>query len=396
MIESDRLTASEKDVSIIEFVELVLAQAIEDNASDIHFEPFEDALRIRSRVDGALYEMAPAPRRLSTPVVSRIKVLANLNIAERRIPQDGRFTFTSSGKSVDLRISTLPIRHGESVVLRVLDRSAAMLDLERLGMSRDLLAGVRKAVSKPDGVFVVTGPTGSGKTTTLYCALLEVNRPEVKILTAEDPVEYELDGIMQVPISPRIGLTFPEALRSFLRQDPDKILVGEIRDFETAQIAVQAALTGHLVMTTLHTNDAPGAVTRLIDIGVEPFLVGAVLEAALGQRLVRRICPSCRSQIHPSAELVDRLNIPEGEVNGVRFYSGKGCRNCKGIGYLGRFGLFELMAADEEMQELISRRPSATSLRKCAKEKGMMSLREEGVRAILEGETDIEEVLRYT
>ncbi len=319
-VDEADLSSMANETPIIRFVNLVLQQAIRDKASDIHFEPFEDQFRLRYRIDGALYEMAPPPRNLAGPVTARLKVLSNLNIAERRVPQDGRIKMTISGRPVDLRVSTLPTQFGESVVLRVLDKTAVNLDLENLGMSAEVLSETRRLVALPNGIFIVTGPTGSGKTTTLYSALREVNKVETKILTAEDPVEYEIDGIMQVAVNHGVGLTFARALRAFLRQDPDKILVGEIRDIETAQIAVQASLTGHVVLSTLHTNDAPGAVTRLVDMGLEPYLIAASLEGILGQRLVRRICSHCKTAFEPDADVIDMLGVDPLEIADRQFY----------------------------------------------------------------------------
>ncbi|MGF1450720.1 MAG: GspE/PulE family protein [Opitutales bacterium] len=384
------------ETPIIRFVNLVLQQAIKDKASDIHFEPFEDQFRIRYRIDGALYEMAPPPKNLASPVIARIKVLSNLNIAERRVPQDGRIKMTIAGRPVDLRVSTLPTQFGESVVLRVLDKSVVNLDLEKLGMSAEILHSIRSLVSKPNGIFIVTGPTGSGKTTTLYSALKEVNKIETKILTAEDPVEYEIDGIMQVAVNQAVGLTFAKALRSFLRQDPDKILVGEIRDLETAQIAVQASLTGHVVLATLHTNDAAGAVTRLIDMGLEPFLIAASLEGILGQRLVRKICTACRTAYEPDANLIDQLGADPLEIADKQFYYGRGCAECTQTGYRGRQGLFEMMETTDTLRQLITNRSPTLMLRQKAIEQGMRTLREDGIRSIFDGATTIEEVLKYT
>jgi len=395
MSESE-LTNLANETPIIRFVNLVLQQAIRDKASDIHFEPFEDQFRIRYRIDGALYEMAPPPSNLAVPVISRIKVLSSLNIAERRIPQDGRIKMTIAGRPVDLRVSTLPTQFGESVVLRVLDKSVVNLDLENLSMPDDVLHTIRRLVALPNGIFIVTGPTGSGKTTTLYSALREVNKVDTKILTAEDPVEYEIDGIMQVAINHAVGLNFAAALRSFLRQDPDKIMVGEIRDLETAQIAVQASLTGHVVLSTLHTNDAPGAVTRLIDMGLEPFLISASLEGILGQRLVRRICPTCRTAYEPDSELIDVLGIDPIEVADKQFYYGKGCAECSQTGYRGRQGLFEMMGITDVIRDLITQKAPTLVLKQKALEQGMRTLRDDGLRSIFDGATTIEEVLKYT
>lgn len=381
---------------IIRFVNLVLQQAIKDKASDIHFEPFEDQFRIRYRIDGALYEMAPPPKNLAIPVTSRIKVLSNLNISETRIPQDGRIKMTISGRPVDLRVSTLPTRFGESVVLRVLDKSIVNLNLESLGLPEDVLQAIRELVDRPNGIFIVTGPTGSGKTTTLYSALREVNLVETKILTAEDPVEYEIEGIMQVAINHQVGLNFARALRAFLRQDPDKIMVGEIRDLETAQIAVQASLTGHVVLSTLHTNDAPGAVTRLIDMGLEPFLIAASIEAILAQRLVRRICKSCKKAYEPDQELIELLGVDPLEIADKDFFYGEGCRLCSDTGYLGRIGLFEMMVISDAIRDLIGDRAPTLVLKQKALEQGMRSLRSAGLRAIFDGNSTVEEVLKYT
>jgi len=381
---------------IIRFVNLVLQQAIKDKASDIHFEPFEDQFRIRYRIDGALYEMAPPPKNLSVPVISRVKVLSNMNISETRIPQDGRIKMTIAGRPVDLRVSTLPTQFGESVVLRVLDKSVVNLDLEALSLPDDILNTIRELVDRPNGIFIVTGPTGSGKTTTLYSALREVNNVETKILTAEDPVEYEIDGIMQVAVNHQVGLDFARALRAFLRQDPDKIMVGEIRDIETAQIAVQASLTGHVVLSTLHTNDAPGAVTRLIDMGLEPFLISASLEAILAQRLVRRICPTCRTAYEPGQDLIELLEVDPLEIADKDFFYGEGCPECSNTGYRGRVGLFEMIVVSDAIRELINNRAPTLAIKQKALEQGMRSLRDDGLRSIFDGKSTIEEVLKYT
>jgi type IV pilus assembly protein PilB len=381
---------------IIRFVNLVLQQAIKDKASDVHFEPFEDQFRIRYRIDGALYEMAPPPKSLAVPVTSRVKVLSNMNISERRIPQDGRIKMTIAGRPVDLRVSTLPTQFGESVVLRVLDKSVVNLDLEALSLPDDILSTIRDLVDRPNGIFIVTGPTGSGKTTTLYSALREVNNVDTKILTAEDPVEYEIDGIMQVAVNHQVGLDFSRALRAFLRQDPDKIMVGEIRDLETAQIAVQASLTGHVVLSTLHTNDASGAVTRLIDMGLEPFLISASLEAILAQRLVRRICSSCRTAYEPGQDLIEMLDVNPLEIADKDFYYGEGCPECSNTGYRGRVGLFEMIIVSDAIRELINNRAPTLTIKQKALEQGMRSLRDDGLRAIFDGNSTIEEVLKYT
>ena len=381
---------------IIRYVDLVLYQAIKEKASDIHFEPFEHDFRIRYRVDGSLYEMAPPPLHLKDSIISRIKVMSNMNIAERRVPQDGRIMKEVDGRSVDMRVSSLPIQHGESVVLRVLDRSSIDLDLEDLGMPPDLKAYIEDTVSKPNGIFICTGPTGAGKTTTLYASLRRVNTVDVKILTAEDPVEYDVDGIIQVPVNDAIGLTFSRVLRAFLRQDPDKIMVGEMRDLETAQIAIQASLTGHLVFSTLHTNDAPGAVTRLVDMGTEPFLVAATLEGVLAQRLLRTICKDCRTAYQPTESILLQLGLSPADVGDKEFYTGAGCESCSQTGYKGRTGLYELLDMNDAIRELITQRAPSLKIRHKAIEMGMIGLREDGLRNIYSGKTTIEEVLKYT
>ncbi len=381
---------------IVKFVDLVMTQAIKERASDIHFEPFEHEFKIRYRVDGALYEMAPPPVHLATSVISRIKVMSNMNIAERRIPQDGRIMTVVNGKAVDMRVSSLPTQHGESVVLRVLDRSSIQLELTDLGMPGPLRDYIEDTIEKPNGIFIVTGPTGAGKTTTLYACLRKINTVDSKLLTAEDPVEYELDGIMQVPVNDAVGLTFARALRAFLRQDPDRIMVGEMRDKETAQIAIQASLTGHLVLSTLHTNDAAGAVTRLVDMGVEPFLVAATLEGVLAQRLLRTICKNCRAPYEPSQSILNQLNLSADDIGGKHFYTGNGCDKCGGSGYKGRKGIYELLDVTDPIRELITQKAPTLVLKQKAIELGMQTLREDGLRNIYEGETTIEEVLKYT
>jgi type IV pilus assembly protein PilB len=384
---------------IIRFVDLVLFQAIQDRASDIHFEPFENEFKIRYRVDGALYEMAPPPRHLALPVISRVKVMANMNIAERRLPQDGRIQKNVAGRTVDLRVSTLPTQFGESVVLRVLDRSIVNLDLESLGLPDYIHDYLIEVINRPNGIFIVTGPTGSGKTTTLYSCLRKINTIDSKLLTAEEPVEYDLEGIVQVPVNETIGLTFARALRAFLRQDPDRIMVGETRDLETAQISIQASLTGHLVFTTLHTNDAPGAITRLIDMGVEPFLLSSTLEAVLGQRLLRSICPQCRAAYQPTETLLAQLGLSRREIGERNFYYGKGCEACNQTGYKGRKGrkgIYELMKVTDPLRELINERAPTVTLKEKAIELGMVTLRQDGLRSVFAGDTTIEEVLKYT
>ncbi|TMP96224.1 MAG: type II/IV secretion system protein [Verrucomicrobia bacterium] len=393
---ADVVEAEANATPIIRFVDLILYQAIQDRASDIHFEPFENEFKIRYRVDGALYEMSPPPRHLALPVISRVKVMASMNIAERRLPQDGRIQKNIAGRSIDLRVSTLPTQFGESLVLRVLDRTTVNLDIEALGMPDYIRDYLLEIINRPNGIFIATGPTGSGKTTTLYSCLRKVNTIDSKLLTAEEPVEYDLEGIVQVPVNEAIGLTFARALRSFLRQDPDRIMVGETRDLETAQIAIQASLTGHLVFTTLHTNDAPGAVTRLIDMGVEPFLISSTLEAVLGQRLLRSICPRCRAAYQPNEVLLAELGISRRDIGEKHFYYGKGCDACNNTGYKGRKGIYELLKITDPLRELINERAPTVTLKEKAIELGMVTLRQDGVRSIFAGDTTIEEVLKYT
>ena len=381
---------------IIRYVDLVLYQAINEGSSDIHFEPFEQDFKIRYRVDGALYEMAPPPPHLALPIISRLKVMSNMNIAEKRIPQDGRIVKHIGEKQVDMRVSSLPTQHGESIVLRVLDRSNINLSLDKLGLPPAIFEYINKTVRKPNGIFICTGPTGAGKTTTLYAALKEINTVDSKLLTAEDPVEYDVDGIVQVPVSESIGLTFSRILRAFLRQDPDRILVGEIRDLDTAQIAIQASLTGHLVLSTLHTNDAPGAVTRLIDMGTEPFLVAASLEGILAQRLLRTICKDCRASYEPNEALLNQLGVSSHELGDKEFYTGRGCDVCDQTGYKGRRGLFELLDMTDPIRELVTDRAPTVVIKQKAIELGMNTLREDGLRNIYDGKTTIEEVLKYT
>ncbi len=381
---------------VIRFVNLVMYQAVQARASDIHFEPFESEFRIRYRVDGALYELAPPPQRLALPVISRIKVMAGLDIAERRLPQDGRIQLKVAGKQIDLRVSTLPTQFGESVVLRVLDRSVVSLDLENLGLPPDVLAEFCKDIQKPNGILIVTGPTGSGKTTTLYSALERINEVERKILTAEEPVEYDVEGIVQVPVSEALGNTFGRVLRAFMRQDPDVLMVGEIRDLETAQIAVQASLTGHLVFSTLHTNDSAGAVTRLIDMDVEPYLISSTLEAVIGQRLVRKICDTCKKEYQPDDAMLADLGLVPEDLEGRPFYFGEGCADCNHTGYRGRQGIYEYLSITDPIRELINEKMPTLVIRDKAVELGMRTMRQDGIRNILDGYTTADEVLRYT
>jgi type IV pilus assembly protein PilB len=377
-------------------INLVLLQAIKDKASDIHFEPFEDEFKMRYRIDGVLYEMMPPPAHIAPAISSRIKVMANLDIAERRLPQDGRIELNVNNQPIDLRVSVLPTMFGESVVMRVLDRSNVSLDLDKLGLREDDLGTLRQLIHKPNGIVICTGPTGSGKTTTLYAALRELNDPTSKLITAEDPVEYDIDGIIQCQVKSEIEMTFGRILRSMLRQDPDTILVGEIRDKETAEIAVQASLTGHLVFTTVHTNDAPSTIARLLDLGLEPFLVTATLEGIVAQRLVRKICTNCKTQYTPAEEQLMELALRPEDVEGKIFYYGKGCDSCNNTGYRGRLGLYEIMLLDDDVRDMIIAHASTQVLRQAAKARGMRTLRQSGLMAIYDGITTIEEVVRET
>ena len=375
---------------------LVLLLAIKDHASDIHFEPFEDEFRIRIKADGVLYEMVPPPRHLAFAITTRIKVMANLDIAERRMPQDGRIELMLSGHPVDLRVSVMPTMFGESVVMRVLDRTVVSLDLGNVGMDEETISDFRSVMRKPNGIVLVTGPTGSGKTTTLYSALSELNEITEKVITTEDPVEYDIDGIIQIPIDTDIGNTFAACLRAILRQDPDRILVGEIRDVETGEIAIQAALTGHLVFSTLHTNDAPSSITRLRDMGIQPFMITATVEAILAQRLVRRICQNCKEAIDVSDTVLLQLGMSREEMNGKDFFRGKGCDTCNNTGYKGRVGLFELMMMNDDLREMVVAGSSTDELRVKARSFGMTTLRDSGMDFAYQGLTTIDEVIRET
>lgn len=375
---------------------MVLLLAIKDHASDIHFEPFEDEFRIRIKADGVLFEMVPPPRHLAFAITTRIKVMANLDIAERRLPQDGRIELTVGGHPVDLRVSVLPTLFGESVVMRVLDRSVVSLSLAKVGFDPGMLKTFRGIIDRPNGIVLVTGPTGSGKTTTLYSALTELNHVEDKLITTEDPVEYEIDGIVQIPIDHEIGVTFAACLRAILRQDPDIILVGEIRDLETAEIAIQAALTGHMVFSTLHTNDSPSTITRLKDMGVPTFLITATVEAILAQRLVRRVCVQCKEEVPPAEELLADLGMTLADVADKRFFRGRGCETCNNTGYKGRVGLYELMIVNDTIREMIMQNASVDDLRKAAVGFGMVTLRESGMSKAFDGVTTLEEVVRET
>jgi len=395
-IDLDELKELSESNPVKKLLNLVLLQAIRDKASDIHFEPFENEYKMRYRIDGVLYEMVPPPKYIAAALSSRIKVMADLDIAERRLPQDGRISLTVQGNPIDLRVSVLPTMFGESVVLRVLDRSQASFNLSELGLGPEDRELVRKLIHKPNGIVIVTGPTGCGKTTTLYSALNELNDVETKIITTEDPVEYDVDGLIQVKMKPDIGLTFARCLRSILRQDPDIILVGEIRDLETAEIAAQSSLTGHVVFTTLHTNDAPSSVARLLDLGVEPFLITATVEGIVAQRLVRRICTRCKTRFDPTEAQLMELKLLPADVEGKEFYYGKGCSKCNGTGYRGRVGLFEIMVFNDEIRDLIMNQASTGVLREAGVKNGMRLLRENGLAAIYDGITTIDEIAKET
>jgi type IV pilus assembly protein PilB len=395
-IDLDSLKEAADSNPVRKLINLVLLQAIKDKASDIHFEPFEDEFKMRYRIDGVLYEMMPPPAHIASAISSRVKVMANLDIAERRLPQDGRIELSVNNQPIDLRVNVLPTMFGESVVMRVLDRSNVSLDLDKIGLREDDLAVVRQLIRKPNGIVLVTGPTGSGKTTTLYSALRELNDPTTKLITAEDPVEYDIDGIVQCQVKADIELTFGRILRSMLRQDPDIVLVGEIRDKETSNIAVQASLTGHLVFSTLHTNDAPSAIARLLDLGLEPFLITATLEGIIAQRLVRRICNNCKTEYVPAEEQLMELELRHEDVAGKKFYYGKGCESCNSTGYRGRMGIYEIMVLDDEMRDMIIKHASTQVLRAEARKRGMRTLRQCGLLGIYDGVTTIEEVVRET
>ncbi len=390
------IEALAESAPVRKLLNMVLLLAIRDGASDIHFEPFEHEFRIRIKADGVLYEMVPPPKHLAFAITTRIKVMANLDIAERRLPQDGRIELNVGGHPVDLRVSVLPTLFGESVVMRVLDRGVVSLELGKIGMEEEILRRFREVIVRPNGIVLVTGPTGSGKTTTLYSALSELNTPDDKLITTEDPIEYDIDGIVQVPIDAEIGNSFAACLRAILRQDPDRILVGEIRDVETAEIAVQASLTGHMVFSTLHTNDAPSTITRLRDMGVPPFLITATVEAILAQRLVRRICTGCREEVIPGADVLADLEVTSDQVAGKKFYRGKGCERCNHSGYKGRLGLFELLIMNDALRDMVMRNASTEDLRDAARKAGMITLRDSGMNNIFLGNTTAEEVIRET
>jgi general secretion pathway protein E len=383
------------EAPVVRLVNLLIEGALAAEASDIHIEPFEDSLRVRYRIDGLLYDQESPPRRLQAALTSRIKIMAEMNIAERRLPQDGRIRVTGAGgRRVDIRVSTVPTIHGESIVMRLLDRSSVFLPFDRLGFAPATARAFERLIHQSHGIVLVTGPTGSGKTTTLYAALDKINRPDLKIITVEDPVEYQLKGVNQIPVRPKIGLSFASGLRHIVRQDPDVIMVGEIRDLETAEIAIQAALTGHLVFSTLHTNDAPGAVTRLQDMGCEPYLVSSVLSGVLAQRLVRRICQPCRAPDHPDPASLLALGVTD--AAGVELFRGKGCDDCRGTGYRGRTGIYELFRITEEARSLVVRKAPAGEIRRHAVAQGMVTLREDAWAKACAGLTTVEEILRVT
>ena len=395
-IDLDELKELSESNPVKKLLNLVLMQAIRDKASDVHFEPFENEYKMRYRIDGVLYEMVPPPKHIAAALSSRIKVMANLDIAERRLPQDGRISLTVQGNPVDLRVSVLPTMFGESVVLRILDRSQMQLDLAKLGIRTDELNIIRQLIHKPNGIIIITGPTGCGKTTTLYAALSELNDIETKVITTEDPIEYDIDGIIQVQMKPDIGVTFAKCLRSILRQDPDVVMVGEIRDLETAEIAAQASLTGHIVFTTLHTNDAPSSIARLLDLGIEPFLLTATLEGIVAQRLVRKICEQCKTSFKPTESQLMELGLTLDEVKGKQFYYGAGCSRCNNTGYKGRTGLYEIMTFNDEIRELVMNHASTNVLRTASQKAGMKLLRDAGLSAIYNGVTTIDEVVKET
>lgn len=395
-IDLDELKELSESNPVKKLLNLVLLQAIRDKASDIHFEPFENEYKMRYRIDGILYEMVPPPKYIAAALSSRIKVMANLDIAERRLPQDGRISLTVEGNPIDLRVSVLPTMFGESVVLRVLDRSQAMFDLGALGLRPDDQETIRQLIHKPNGIIIVTGPTGCGKTTTLYSALNELNDIGTKIITTEDPIEYDIDGIIQVQMKPSIGLVFARCLRSILRQDPDIILVGEIRDLETAEIAAQSSLTGHIVFTTLHTTDAPSSIARLLDLGIEPFLLTATIEGIISQRLMRKICENCKTAFEPNEAQLMELQLTPDDIKGKKFYYGRGCSKCNGTGYKGRIGVFEIMVFNDEIRDLIMNQASTAVLRAAGQKGGMRLLRDNGLAAIYDGITTIDEVVKET
>ena len=392
----DHLRDMASEGPVIRLVNLIISRAIELRASDIHFEPFEDQFRVRYRIDGVLHDVESPPKRLQAAIVSRVKIMAKLNIAERRLPQDGRIMLRVKGKEIDFRVSSVPTIYGESTVLRILDKSSIVLDVEKLGFPEDTLEAFKTLIQRPHGIFLVTGPTGSGKTTTLYCALQKINSPDKKIITVEDPVEYQLKGINQIQVKAGIGLTFANSLRSIVRQDPDVILIGEIRDAETAEIAIHSALTGHLVLSTLHTNDAPSAITRLIDMGMEDYLLSSTIIGILAQRLVRVACPNCQVPSSPDPTILRELKVDGGNLAGLNIIDVKGCERCSYTGYLGRNGIFEFLPMDDHIQKLILEKKDANMIKEVARKNGMRTLREDGWLKVKQGVTTISEVLRVT
>ncbi|MCP4682513.1 MAG: type II secretion system ATPase GspE [Desulfobacterales bacterium] len=394
--DADHLRDLASEAPIIRLVNRLILNAVELRASDIHFEPFENAFRVRYRIDGVLHEVEAPPRNLQAAIISRVKIMAKLDIAERRLPQDGRIKLKISDREIDFRVSTLPTLFGESLVMRILDRETLILDLEKLGFPVNLLHEYIELISMPYGMILVTGPTGSGKTSTLYTTLAKINSSENKIITLEEPVEYQLEGVNQIQVNPKIGLSFANGLRSIVRQDPDIILVGEIRDAETAEIAIQSSLTGHLLFSTLHTNDAAGAVTRLLDMGVESFLLSSTLLGVLAQRLVRIICPNCKEEIRPEEKLVESMGMPRDEVAGTVFFAGKGCEDCRSTGFKGRMAIFEYLPVDSEMREEITKESNTERIKDVALNKGMITLRQDGWDKVKQGITTIPEVLKVT
>jgi general secretion pathway protein E len=392
---TDLLDASD-EAPVIRLVNSTLFQAVKQRASDIHIEPFERELVVRYRIDGILYNVLTPPKRIQPSITSRVKIMAGLNIAEKRLPQDGRIRVTIAGKNIDIRVSIIPTAHGERIVMRLLDKTSILLKLEDIGFSADKLKTFNRLIHRPHGIILITGPTGSGKTTTLYAALTRINSPDKNIITAEDPIEYQIRGIGQIQVNPKINLTFANGLRSILRQDPDVIMVGEVRDLETAEIAIQASLTGHLVFSTLHTNDSAGAITRLIDMGIEPFLASSSVIAIMAQRLVRIVCPDCRQQYSPGEEELGEIGMDSAMAAGKPLYRAIGCQNCLGTGYHGRTGIFELLALDDDIRTLILKNYDSNTIKKTATDKGMLTLRQDGAKKVLKGITTIEEVLRVT
>jgi general secretion pathway protein E len=392
----DHLRDMASEGPVIRLVNLIITRAIEMRASDIHFEPFEDQFRVRYRIDGVLHDVESPPKRLQAAIASRVKIMAKLNIAERRLPQDGRIMLRVKGKEIDFRVSSIPTIHGESIVLRILDKSSIVLDIETLGFPEDTLGGFTDLIQRPHGIILVTGPTGSGKTTTLYCALEKINSPEKKIITVEDPVEYQLKGINQIQVKPTIGLTFANSLRSIVRQDPDVILIGEIRDAETAEIAIHSALTGHLVLTTLHTNDAPSAITRLIDMGTEDYLLSSTVIGILAQRLVRVACPYCQEPYSPSPAVLKEMKLNSSDLAGLKISEVKGCDRCSNTGYWGRTGIYEFLKMTDDIQRLILGKKDSNIIKEAARKSGLRTLREDGWLKVKQGITTISEVLRVT